>query len=361
MAQTYLNPNDYEKEIEYLLQQLDVDHILLVCGKYLRKLPICNWIEKLWSNPKFIITCFDEFSPNPKYDEIQKGVKIFQENHCDFIFAVGGGSAMDVAKSIKWYGAEERKSQIPILAAPTTAGTGSEATPFAVLYKNETKYSIEDDCLLPDYVLLDSNNLICLPIYQKKVTICDALAHAMESYWSVHATRESKKLATNAIEIILNDIDAYLQGDDACYEDVMRASNLAGKAIGIAKTTAAHAMSYKLTSLLEIPHGHAVMLCLPEVWEFMQTKLETCKNKAEWEPLEETLNLLAGHFGKANQKDAIVFLKQLRSQLNLGRPKKIENSWLDLLVSSVNNQRLENFPIALNKEELKEIYQKILF
>lgn len=97
MTQTYLNSEDYETDIECLLEQINRNHILLVCGKYLWKLPISNLVERLQLNKKFTITCFNEFSPNPKYDEIQKGVETFRENHCDFIFAAGGGSAIDVA------------------------------------------------------------------------------------------------------------------------------------------------------------------------------------------------------------------------------------------------------------------------
>jgi len=144
---------------------------------------------------------FHDCEPNPKYDSVLKGLKLFEDNHCDMLISVGGGSPMDVAKSIKAFVGMDQQTPcvnqaivpnaIPHLAIPTTAGTGSEATHFAVIYYEGKKYSVSDMSLTPDYVVLDAELLSGLPLYQRKATMLDALCHAIESYWSVKATKTS--------------------------------------------------------------------------------------------------------------------------------------------------------------------------
>lgn len=97
----------------------------------------------------------------------------------------------------------------------------------------------------------------------------DALCQGIESWWSVNATEESRKISQKAVAMILENLGGYLSGDQACADNMMIGSNLAGQAINITQTTAAHAMSYKLTSLYKIPHGRAAFVCLPYVWEYM--------------------------------------------------------------------------------------------
>lgn len=370
MKQHYIDTKNYEKEIVLILQCLEVKNIFLVCGKSFYHLPIYGFIEKLQLDKKIAVTYFDGFSPNPAYEDILVGVKVFNEKNCDFILAIGGGSTIDAAKCIKLFaglnsdrdylGQEFIANEIPLLAIPTTAGTGSESTQFAVIYVNDEKHSVEHESILPQYVLLYPGNLKSLPDYQKKVTVCDALAHAIESYWSINSSIESKRLSENALCLLLENIDAYLQNDEGSYSDVLLASNLAGKAINITKTTAAHAMCYKLARIMDIPHGHAVMLCLPEVWEYMQENLAACVDRRGQEYLKEMLVLLAGCLKQGTPENAIIFLKKLRYKLGLNLQKKFKKEQMDDLVNSVNKQRLKNFPVDMGKEEIYQIYQNII-
>lgn len=371
MKQCYLNPLNYEEDIELLLQQLEVSHILLVCGASIFQLSVYSFVKKLQQNTGIAITHYDNFSPNPKYEEVLQGVKAFKENKCDFILAVGGGSAIDVAKCIKLFAGLKRnedylcqkivENEIPLFAVPTTAGSGSEATQFAVIYVDGNKKSIEHKSALPKYVLLYPHNLMTLPEYQKKVTVCDALAHAIESYWSLHASEESRNLSKTAICLILNNIEGYLKNNINSCSDILLAANFAGQAINITKTTAAHAMSYKLTTFFGISHGHAVMLCLPEVWGHMQEKLDTYTDEHRGKYLQTTLDSLAHCLKQETSKNAIWFLKQLRSKLGLELTEKVNEELITLLVDSVNEERLDNFPIVLVKEDLRVIYQKVLW
>ena len=217
---------------------------------------------------------FSDFQSNPHYESVVEGVKLFRKEQCDSIFAVGGGSAIDVAKCIKlysdlpgdgsdgsWLKEKAVPNNIPLLAMPTTAGTGSEATRYAVIYYEGEKQSITSESIIPDTVLMDPDVLRTLPLYQKKATMCDALCHAIESFWSVNSNDESKEYSRAAIRGVLQHMDGYLNNTEEGRAGMLLAANTAGKAINITQTTAGHAMCYKITSLFGSSHGHASILC----------------------------------------------------------------------------------------------------
>ena len=282
---------------------------------------------------------FSDFTSNPLYEDVKAGVKALRQNKCDFIVAIGGGSSIDVAKSIKYY----NRVDLPLMAVPTTSGTGSEATHFAVIYKNGEKFSIADERLLPDHVILQPDLLKTLPIYQKKCTMLDALCQAIESWWSKKATSESIFYSKKAIKLILSNMDSYLKNEAEGNKNMLIASNLAGKAINITTTTAPHAMSYKLTSLYGLPHGHAAALCLPKVWRYMK----------DFEGIASAL-------GKESSEDAILFFEELLQSLEIFPPPIVRIGDLDILTDSVNTQRLKNNPVILDRDTIKALYEEIL-
>ena len=172
---------------------------------------------------RFDYEIFDHFTPNPHYEEVCEGVGKFRESGCDCIISIGGGSAIDVAKCIKLYSAMEqnrpfigqphRFSPLKHFAIPTTAGTGSESTRYAVIYYNGQKQSITDDSILPDAALLDASLLAGLPEYHKKAAMLDALCHGCESMWSMNSDSQSAAYAKTALEKILPNYRAYLSGE----------------------------------------------------------------------------------------------------------------------------------------------------
>ncbi len=285
------------------------------------------------------VTRFNDFTSNPTLEDIQLGVKVLKESNCDFIVAIGGGSSIDTAKAIKYYNGVN----LPIMAVPTTSGTGSESTHFAVVYENGKKKSIADERLLPEYVILQADMLKTLPLYQKKCTMLDALCQAIESWWSKRATQESIQYSKKAIDLILNNMESYLKNEDLGNTKMLIASNLAGKAINITTTTAPHAMSYKLTSLYGLTHGHSVAICLPKVWRQM-------KNFDE----------IAIALGQQNHKDAISFFEKMLQRLEILPPQNVNAEDLEILTNSVNIERLNNNPVQFNKNIIKNLYKKIL-
>ena len=123
---------------------------------------------------------------------------------------------------------------------------------------------------------------------------------------------------------------------------MLAASNLAGKAINITTTTAPHAMSYKLTSLYGLPHGHAVALCLPKVWRHMKS-----------------FDDIARALGKQDSEEAVSFFEQLLQSLGILPPENASIDDLDILTNSVNTQRLQNNPIRLGENIIKSLYKEI--
>lgn len=327
-------------------------------------------LKKLLDNNSVSYVLFSDFSPNPKYEELVLGLSKFKENNCDYIISYGGGSAIDIAKCIKLYGkteecdnylnSEKKFNLIKHLAIPTTAGTGSESTRFAVVYKDGVKNSITHDSIIPNDVILNYTLLRTLPDYQKKSTMLDALCQAIESYWSINSTLESKKYAKEAMILILKNMFKYLDNDEIAMQEIMKASNLAGKAINISQTTAAHAMSYKITSLYGTSHGHAVAICLPYIWEYMINNLDRCIDPRGKDYIVDVMHDLADIFECENVKEAINKLKGIIERLNLSIPHINSNVELDELVNSVNQERLKNNPIKLEKENIIEIYSESL-
>ena len=289
---------------------------------------------------------FSDFKSNPLCEDARAGLRVFKKNKCDFIVAVGGGSSIDTAKCVKYF----YRMDVPIMAVPTTSGTGSEATHFAVIYKNGEKQSIAHEKLLPDFVILHPDALKTLPIYQKKCTMLDALCQAIESWWSKRATPESIKYSKKAIRLILENMESYLNNEDTGNKNMLTASNLAGKAINITTTTAPHAMSYKLTSIYGIPHGHAAALCLPKVWRYNALKDERAGN----------FNDIAKALGVDTGEEAVSLFENLLVNLEIMPPENVTAGDIDLLTSSVNTKRLHNNPVRLGADTIKELYKEIL-
>ena len=238
--------------------------------------------------------------------------------------------------------------------------TGSESTHFSVIYYNNKKYSVADNSILPNYVLLESKFLETLPLYQKKSTMLDALCQGIESYWSVGATDESKGYAKQAIKLILENYKKYINEDKSVYDKMLKAANYSGKAINISKTTAPHAMSYKITSLYNISHGHAVAVCLPHVWEYMINHLEYNIDSRGKDYLETVFCNLDNMFNTNSHIETINKIKSIYSEIDIKYLNIISANDLNQLVSSVNIERLNNNPVKLSKAALRQIYEKLI-
>ncbi len=367
--QEILTAGENYVELDNYIQKNGFKTVFLVCGKSISFLEVGKYFNMVESRLGIKVIRFSDFQPNPLYDSVERGVALFNTEGCDAIFAVGGGSAIDVAKCIKLYSNMNHEvnyleqeivpNDIPLMVIPTTAGTGSEATRYAVIYYNGEKQSVADDSCIPSTVLMDASVLNTLPDYQKKATMLDALCHAIESYWSVKSTDESKEYSKLAIEMIFKYKELYLSNDKIGNERMLEAANVAGKAINITQTTAGHAMCYKITGLYGIAHGHAAAICISKLWRYMITNVENCIDPRGKDYVETIFEDIARAMGANGKADAVNIFDKFLESLNLDNPKAQKEDY-NLLCQSVNPVRLKNNPIRLECDAILDIYKKIV-
>ncbi len=370
MLQNILIANENYNEVDLYLKKLSVKKIMLVCGNSLKLLRINSYFENLIKNTDVEIIYFSDFHPNPVYESVVNGVTQFKKNKCDMVISAGGGSAIDVAKCIKLYSNMDLNTNfleqdiitnnIPFLVIPTTAGSGSEATKYAVIYLNGEKLSIEHESCIPSHVLIDSSVLDSLPIYQKKSTMMDAFCHAIESFWSINSNDESRNYSKEAIEIIVSNKDDYLSKNNKTNINMLKASNIAGRAINITQTTAAHAMSYKLTSMYGISHGQAVSICLSKLFLFMLKGNNSCIDIRGESYIENIYKEIATSMGFKTPLEAALYFEQTVNDLGFSEPLSKDKSDINILKKSVNLTRLKNHPIQLNETDIENLYREIV-
>ena len=320
-------------------EQIPTDKkIFLVHGNSARNLDIGKYFLKLDT------VSFSDFEPNPQKKSINKGVEKFLESQADIIMAIGGGSAIDVAKSIRAFS----QRNVTLIAVPTTAGSGSESTRFAVFYDGKQNSGITGEALLPDAIILEPEVLLTLPEYQKKCTVLDALSQAIESLWAVKSNETSRQFSTKAIELILNNVDGYLQNQNLT--EIMYGSNFAGRAINITGTTAGHAMSYKFTSEYKIPHGAAVAMCNNVLWNYVQSNEVICTDPRGREYIEDIFRVLS---------PTMEIFQRLVKDWNITFDKKMPESEILFFAAQVNPAQLENFPVRLDFDTIKNLYREI--
>ena len=281
MEQKIIKSEELESCLAAIKKERNVHHALLVCGNSFRKQGLYQQLEDALKKEGMELTEFSDFEPNPKYESVISGIKTYRQKGCDLILAAGGGSAMDVAKCIKLFNCmnvEENclkqeiiSNEIPFLAIPTTAGTGSETTLAAVITDAETrhKYAINDFPLIPRYAVLDPKVTLSLPPSITATTGMDALTHAVEAYIGRSTTPGTRKDALMAVALIFRNLDdAYEDGTNLeARRNMLKASYYAGCAFTKSYVGYVHAVAHSLGGEYNVPHGLANAILLPFVLE----------------------------------------------------------------------------------------------
>ncbi|MCA9132626.1 MAG: phosphonoacetaldehyde reductase [Planctomycetales bacterium] len=321
---------------------------------------------------------FDRFQVNPRLEDALLGLEKFRASGCDALLAVGGGTAMDLAKVIRCLAAQRSPLQhilqgscciaaspIPLIAIPTTAGTGSEATHFAVLYADGVKHSLADHSLLPEVAVLDWRLTQSLPPRITAETGLDAMCQAIESLWCVNSTAQSMAYAEEALRWILPHLPAAVhRGDPVARQAMCRAAHLAGQAINLTKTTAPHAVSYTMTHDFGVPHGHAVALTLGAFLQFnAEVTSDDCNDPRGVEHVRDTIARIGSHFGSHSppQTRALLdrFLGELGCETSLSRLGIDTRSKRQQIACGVNLERLRNNPRQITPQQLDELLQAL--
>ena len=356
---------DYQ-ELYSFLKEKNCRKILLVSGRAMEDEKLNSYFSSL---DDIDVVRFSDYKPNPAYESCVQGTKLYLKENCDCIIAIGGGSCMDTAKCIKLFANMDQDidylkqeivaNEIPFIAIPTTAGTGSEATRFAIIYVNGNKQSISDYSCIPEAVLFDPSLLKNLPDYQKKATMLDALSHAIESYWAVKANDESRGYADEAIRLVYQYKDSYLNNEEEGLAGMLKAAYIAGKAINITQTTAGHAMCYKITSKYHAAHGHSVALVMTKLFPYVVEHTSDTNDPRGEGYLKDTLRKIAEAMGCEDAKEAADRFNELVKELEMSVPKAEEGDY-EVLRNSVNPDRLMNNPVSLNIETIDDLYHQIL-
>ena len=373
----YTGYNSYKK-IYDILEEFSPKKIFLITGKKSYFLSGAKNLLSKFIN-KYNYFRFYDFEINPKLKDLINGKNIFNREKCDIIIGVGGGSVMDIAKSISILATEKgdleefikgeiplKKRQVPSIMIPTTAGTGSESTHFSVIYINKIKYSLAHYSLLPDLVILDPLFTKNLPPYITACTSMDALCQAIESFWSINSTEESRSYSKQAIELVMSYIIKNVNNPDMISRRKMLiASNLAGKAINIAKTTASHSVSYSITSYFNIPHGHAVALTLPYFILF-NSDISLCNLqdsrgiKFVKDRMNKLFDILEVKTADKAKNKIINIMKDINLETKLSK-LGINLNNIDIIIKNgFNPQRVKNNPRLVTEKDLRNLLEKII-
>lgn len=368
MVWDYLQPvkikfgNGTSTELKQIANNLGYHNGLLVSDAYFVKSGLADKIIK--DNEGVLVAVFGDISPNPDVTEVDACAKMIQEKKIDFLVALGGGSALDCAKaagsicmtedSIRKYhgtGIPMPNKHLPLIALPTTSGTGSEVTCVSVLTDHELgkKSPIVSDGFYPEYAIIDPVLTYSMPPQVTAGTGIDVLSHALEGYWSNGHQPICDALAVHAAGLVFRNLKKAYDNptDKAAREGMAEASVIAGLAFTLPKTTSSHACSFPLTNLYHIPHGEACGLTL-DYFARINAKAEDGR--------VDQLAIKLGFTDTNAMADAIRDLKKalgLRTDLV---DFNLSDAQIEELVTVSRHPNLYNNPVEITDEMLFEMY-----
>ncbi|MFN7252446.1 MAG: iron-containing alcohol dehydrogenase [Anaerobacillus sp.] len=362
-------------QLPELIKSKGIQHVLIVTDKGITKLGLIDgFLEGLKSvGTNYVI--YDHTVPNPTIDNIEEALMLYQKNECEAIIAFGGGSPMDCAKGVAARLARPKKSLsqmrgqlkvrkeiTPLIAIPTTAGTGSEATIAAVISNSQTheKYVINDTVLIPHYAVLDPLLTMKLPPHITSTTGMDALTHAVEAYIGRSNTNETKQYSRDAIQLIFTNLyEAYSNGTNlTARTNMQKASYLAGLAFTRAYVGYVHAIAHTLGGFYNVPHGLANAIILPHVLEYYGETVH--------KPLAELADLIgiteAADTEEMKSRKFIDAIKKLNVDMNI--PTKVAgiiDRDIPILVERALKEANPFYPVPkiLRKDDLVKLYHLI--
>ena len=267
-----------------LAKELGKSEAYIISGPHLNKIGMVAKCQKALKSAGMDSECFTETEGNPSTNTVAKATEAFKESKADFIVAFGGGSPLDVAKAVAVLatyggnivdyegGGKVPGSIVPMIAIPTTAGTGSEVTAFSVITDHSRNYklTVVSNYLLPMYAILDPELITTVPAGTASACGIDAMVHALEAYISKTSSPFSDIFAKEALRLIGGNLRDYVadRSNLAACEAMMVGSLFAGIAFSHARLGDVHAMSHPISAYFDVPHGVANAILLPTVVDF---------------------------------------------------------------------------------------------
>lgn len=361
------------------LSQLPYKKVMIITDPFVVQSGMVKLITYRLEEGSIQFEIFSDVVPDPPVEKIVKGVKALLEYVPEAVIAVGGGSAIDSAKSIKKFAMDiGGLHEIPLIAIPTTSGTGSEVTAFAVISdpQSQVKYPLVSEQLIPTEAILDAELVRSVPPAVTADTGMDVLTHAIEAYVSINNNEFSAALAEKSIEICgVWLLRAYLDGNDMhARQKVHVASCLAGLAFNSASLGLNHGMAHPLGANFHIPHGRANAMLLPHIIEYNSDINIHSKSKKEYLPAVKKYCNIAKLLGLNNFNEittvrALVnwlqfMLKEMNIPMSVSQTGKVTEkeymSRLDVLAdAALADACTVTNPRVPTKEEVKSIYRNL--
>ena len=345
--------------------------IFVLCGK---KSFVNSGAENLLKNiSNKEIKLFYKKSEIPILEELIEIIKDIKNFKPDLFLAIGGGAVIDYAKIanvvdirpdlaelIVNYTYPFKKKYTKLAVIPTTAGSGAEVTSNAVIYVDGIKHSFESELLIPDHFFLIPEFLISAPNKIKASSGFDAIAQALESLVSRKSNDKSVEYASKSLRVSVNSFISFINDPNMKNATEMSiASNLAGKAISISKTTAPHAASYPFTSLFNISHGHAVSLFFEKFFKFNYENIDKSETSFD---LKKRFDLIFNLFDVQDINGFNSKISLIKKSANLEDDLTKFN--IDIIKSSedvlkgINLLRLGNNPVKIDGKDILNIISK---
>ena len=362
-------------------------HAFLMSGPHLEKMGLVEKAANSLKSAGIAVDTFTDIEGNPSVETVDKATAAFKEAGADFIVAFGGGSPMDVAKAVgvtakyggsitEYEGAHKVPGPIiPLIAIPTTAGTGSEVTAFSVItdHSRDYKLTVFSYEILPAYAILDAELLTTAPASVAAACGIDAFIHAEEAYISTAASPFSDAMAEKAMSLIGKNIRRFVanRGDIEAAESMLVGSLFAGIAFSFARLGNVHAMSHPVSAFFDVPHGVANAVLLPVIAEYNALadhgRYLTIYNdispvpayEEEFEPmmLVDAIRELCGEIGiPANLTEAI----NNASKTGPVSAEEIENKIEAMAVDAMKSGNIAVNPRSSRQCDIEMLYRKAL-
>ena len=359
------------------LKDLKTDRVFIVTDPFVVSSRLIDYIEKPLTDSGIKISLFSDVVPDPPIEKVIKGVNSILIDKADYMIAVGGGSAMDTAKAIrKFAGGVDGGYKPKLICIPTTSGTGSEVTSFAVITDGDSKYPLSSEDMLPEEAILDEILVKSVPAGITADTGMDVMTHAIEAYVSINNNEFSGALAEKAVEICGQFLlRSYADNNDThARRKVHIASCLAGLAFNSASLGLNHGMAHQLGAKFHIPHGRANAILLPYIIEYNSDIRAYSKSQKEYRSSVRKYCNIARILGVSNLNEvttirAIVsYIQFMMQEMNM--PLKVSqvigikeedyfNAIEDMAESALKDACTATNPRVPTKEEVIELYKKI--
>ncbi len=373
----YSGNNSLDK-IPEIISAAKVKKVAAFTDQSLRKLGLFDLVEEELKKAGIDYVVFDNLPTEPSYLQVQEVIDEFKKTNADFVVACGGGSVMDAAKLASVlvtdeYGVKEllddpkrAKKCVSILTIPTTAGTGAECTPNAIVGvpEKEVKIGIVNDNMMSDYVILDARMIENLPRSIAAATGIDAMCHAIECFTSNKANPFSDTFALEAFDIIMNNIEKACDDNTALTEknNMQIAAFYGGIAITASGTTAVHALSYPLGGKYHIAHGVSNAMLLIPVMKFNESAIKE-RLAIAYDRAHHSVSTLTSVDEKS--KALIEWMEKIVKHLDIPTDLKefgVKKEDLDILVENGMKQQrlLVNNMKEVKADDARRIYQEVL-